>query len=412
MPLTTPFHPRVESANRAGLWKHWAGYLIPPQYQYSLTAEYYGIRNSVSVLDTTPLFKYRITGPDAAHFLARVLARDIDGCPPGRAQYTCWCNEGGFVLQDGVILQVTEGEYWLTAADPTLRYFRVVARDMGAEVDIEDVSRAFGILALQGPHAHDVIRQLTDDVTSLTYFGATKTEIRGRSVIVSRTGYTGDLGYELWIHSEDACEIWDALMHAGQGHNIVPIGTTALKMARIEAGLLLMGADFHSARFAWVDAQRETPLELGWSWMFRRLEDDDRAFIGRAAIEAELRDKSSRWTTVGLAVDWHEYERVYSAAGVVPPRHEVYSESTMSIYRRGTKEWDYAGYASSFTSSSLLRTPLAIAKLPLDLAKPGTEVDLEVTVIRRPENVLARVERMPFFNPTRKTAAMDEGATV
>jgi len=412
MPLTTPFHPRVESANRAGLWKHWAGYLIPPQYQYSLTAEYYGIRNSVSVLDTTPLFKYRITGPDAAHFLARVLARDIDGCPPGRAQYTCWCNEGGFVLQDGVILQVTEGEYWLTAADPTLRYFRVVARDMGAEVDIEDVSRAFGILALQGPHAHDVIRQLTDDVTSLTYFGATKTEIRGRSVIVSRTGYTGDLGYELWIHSEDACEIWDALMHAGQGHNIMPIGTTALKMARIEAGLLLMGADFHSARFAWVDAQRETPLELGWSWMFRRLEDDDRAFIGRAAIEAELRDKSSRWTTVGLAVDWHEYERVYSAAGVVPPRHEVYSESTMSIYRRGTKEWDYAGYASSFTSSSLLRTPLAIAKLPLDLAKPGTEVDLEVTVIRRPENVLARVERMPFFNPTRKTAAMDEGAAV
>ncbi|MDE3007393.1 MAG: aminomethyltransferase family protein [Gemmatimonadota bacterium] len=412
MPLTTPFHPRVASANRVGLWKHWAGYLIPPQYQYSLTAEYYGIRNSVSLLDTTPLFKYRITGRDAARFLARVLARDIDGCPPGRAQYTCWCNEGGFVLQDGVILQVTEGEYWLTAADPTLRYFRVVARDMGAEVDIEDVSRAFGILALQGPHAYDVIRQLTDDVTSLTYFGATKTEIRGRSVIVSRTGYTGDLGYELWIHSEDACEIWDALMQAGQGHNIVPIGTTALKMARIEAGLLLMGADFHSARFAWVDAQCETPLELGWSWMFRTLEDDDRAFIGRAAIEAELRDKSSRWTTVGLAVDWHEYERVYSAAGVLPPRHEVYSESTMSIYRRGTKEWDYAGYASSFTSSSLLRTPLAIAKLPLDLAKPGTEVDLEVTVIRRPENVLARVERMPFFNPTRKTAAMDEGAAV
>jgi aminomethyltransferase len=144
--------------------------------------------------------------------------------------------------------------------------------------------------------------------------------------------------------------------------------------------------------------------------MFRKLGEDDRDFVGRAAIESELRDRTSRWTTVGLAVDWHDYERVYTSAGVVPPRHEVYSESTMSVYRRGTTEWDYAGYASSFTTSSLLRTPLAIAKLPFDLAKPGSEVDLEVTVVRRPQNVLARVARMPFYNPARKSAAMNEEA--
>lgn len=410
MPLTTPFHPRVEARNEAGLWKHWAGYLVAPQYQYSLSAEYYAIRNSVSLLDTTPLFKYRVSGHDAARFLGRVLARDIAGCPLGRAQYTCWCDERGFVLQDGVVMQVDEGEYWLTAAEPTLRYFRSVAREMGVDVEIEDVSRAFGILALQGPHAHEVIRQLTDAATPLSYFGATCAIIEQRPVMISRTGYTGDLGYELWIRAEDACVVWDALMHAGHGHNIIPIGTTALKMARIEAGLLLMGADFHSARFAWVDEQRETPVELGWSWMFRKLGEDDRDFVGRAAIESELRDRTSRWTTVGLAVDWHDYERVYTSAGVVPPRHEVYSESTMSVYRRGTTEWDYAGYASSFTTSSLLRTPLAIAKLPLDLAKPGSEVDLEVTVVRRPQNVLARVARMPFYNPARKSAAMNEEA--
>ncbi len=409
MPLTTPFHPRIRDRNEVGLWKHWAGYLVAPQYQYSVTAEYYAIRNSVSLLDTSPLFKYRVSGPDAARFLGRVLARDIAGCPPGRAQYTCWCDQRGFVLQDGVVMQVEEGEYWLTAAEPTLRYFRTTAREIDAEVHIEDVSRAFGILALQGPHAHDVICQLTDAATPLRYFGTAATSIDDRPVMVSRTGFTGDLGYELWIRSEDGVAVWDALMEAGRGYNLVPIGTTALKMARIEAGLLLMGADFHSARWSWVDEQRETPLELGWSWMFRNLVADERDFVGRAAIESELKDGTSRWTTVGLAVDWHDYERVYSEAGLVPPRHEVYSEGTMSVYRRSGIEWDYAGYASSFTTSSLLRTPLAIAKVPLDLAEAGSEVDLEVSVVRRPRNVLARVQSMPFFNPARKTATLDAG---
>jgi aminomethyltransferase len=409
MPRTTPFQPRVESLNQTGLWKHWSGYRIAPQYQYSLNAEYYAIRNSVSLLDTSPLFKYRFAGSDAKKVLERAMARDIAGCGEGRAQYTCWCDSRGFVIQDGVVMQVAPGEYWLTAAEPTLRYFRTVARDLACtDIQIDDVTHDYGILAVQGPHAHEVLSQLTDAVTPLKYFAVTSADVAGCPVTISRTGYTGDLGYELWIRAGDALTVWDALVAAGKGHNLTPIGTTALKMARVEAGLLLMGADFHTSRFAWVDAQRETPSELGWNWMFRKLAEDGRDFIGRPAIEAEIEQRTSRWTTVGLAVDWNDYERVYNAAGVVPPRHEIYAESTMSIYRRGEKEWDYAGYASSFFSSSLLRTPLAIAKLPLDLAKPGSEVDLEVTVIRRPENVLARVERMPFFSPPRKTALMSE----
>ena len=409
MPRTTPFQPRVESLNQTGLWKHWSGYRIAPQYQYSLNAEYYAIRNSVSLLDTSPLFKYRFAGSDAKKVLERAMARDIAGCGEGRAQYTCWCDSRGFVIQDGVVMQVAPGEYLLTAAEPTLRYFRTVARDLACtDIQIDDITHDYGILALQGPHAHEVLSQLTDAVTPLKYFAVTSADVAGCPVTISRTGYTGDLGYELWIRAGDALTVWDALVAAGKGHNLTPIGTTALKMARVEAGLLLMGADFHTSRFAWVDAQRETPSELGWNWMFRKLAEDGRDFIGRPAIEAEIEQRTSRWTTVGLAVDWNDYERVYNAAGVVPPRHEIYAESTMSIYRRGEKEWDYAGYASSFFSSSLLRTPLAIAKLPLDLAKPGSEVDLEVTVIRRPENVLARVERMPFFSPPRKTALMSE----
>ena len=408
MPLTTPFHPRLASLNRTGLWKHWAGYLVAPRYQDSLNLEYYAIRNAVSLLDTSPLFKYRITGADAEALLKRVLTRDIGGCEVGRAQYTCWCDERGFVLQDGVVMRVAPDEYWLTAADPALRYFRQTARDLGYRaLRVDDLSTEFGILALQGPHAYHVLAALTDAVRGLRYFGVARAEIADRAVTVSRTGYTGDLGFELWVGREDALAVWDALVAEGKGYNLTPIGTTALKMARVEAGLLLMGVDFHTSRFGWVDAQRETPHELGWGWMLRSLDRDERDFIGRPAIEDELSRGTSRWRTVGLAVDWHDYERVYSEAGILPPHHEVYAETTMSVYRRGGKEWDYAGYASSFLTSSLLRKPIAIAKLPVDLTELGSEVDLEVTVIRQPRNVLARVARLPFFNPPRKTAALN-----
>ena len=408
MVRTTPFHERLEPLNRTGIWKHWSGYLVAPQYQYSLNAEYYAIRNAVSLLDTSPLFKYRFTGSDARALLSKALARDIRGCGVGRAQYTCWCDERGFVEQDGVVMQPTVGEFRLTAAEPALRHFRSLAREWGlSDVRVEDVSGTIGILALQGPLAYEVIRRLTDAVAPLKYFRVVQTEIDGREVTVSRTGFTGDLGYEIWVRSQDALAVWDALMAAGAGHNITPIGTTALKMARVEAGLLLMDVDFKNARRTWAPAERETPIELGWGWMFRGLDKSDRDFLGRPAIETERERRTSRWTTVGVAVDWADYERVHTEAGVLPRRHEFYSESTLSLYRRGGKEWDYAGYVSSLLASPLLRKPIGIAKLPLDLAEPGAEVDLELTVIRQPRYVLARVERTPFFDPPRKTALMD-----
>lgn len=411
MALETPFHPRVAALNRTGLWRHWSGYLVTPRYQYSLTAEYYAVRTSVSLLDTSPLFKYRISGAEAKALLERVLARDIGACRTGQAQYTCWCDERGFVLQDGVVMRMSDGEYLLTAAEPALRHFRQAARGMGVEgVRVEDVSAAFGILALQGPHAHDVLARVTLDATSLRFFDVTRSEISGCPVILSRTGYSGDLGYEIWVSSGDALDVWDALWAAGADYNITPMGTTALRMARLEAGLLLIGADFHTSRFAWADTQRETPAELGWEWMFRNLERDGRDFIGRPAVEAERARGGGRWKTVGLSVDWREYEGMHERTGVLPPLHEVYSEATKSVYRRDTTEWDYAGYVSSFMASPLLRRPIAIAKLPLDLAVAGSEVDLELTVVRRPELVLARVEARPFFDPPRKRAVTSEEA--
>ena len=391
------------------IWENWSGYLAAPRYQYALISEYYAIRNAATLFDTSPLFKYRFSGVGAEPFLARALARDIRKCKVGQAQYTTWCNPAGYVVEDGVINHVAEDEYWLTSAEPNLRYFKKLAGEMGCQdCRIEDLSAQYGILALQGPHSLHVLQRLTGAADPLPYFGLAQGIIADKPVTISRTGFTGDLGYELWIRAEDALPLWDALMEAGADYNITPLGLTALKMARIEAGLLLLDVDFHSARFAWVDAQRETPIELGWGWMFRNLAQDERDFVGRQAIEAELSQRSSRWTTVGLEIDWHDYERVHLEAGIMPPKEGVHSTSTMSIYRRrrkeSDKEYEYAGYASSFLYSSLLRKPIAIAKLPLDLAEPGTEVDLEMSVIRRPVNVLARATQMPFYNPTRKRA--------
>ena len=190
----------------------------------------------MSVFDTTPLFKYHVRGADARALLEHVLLRDVGTCAVGRAQYTVWCDDDGYVLQDGVVLHVSDGEYWITSAEPTLHYFREVARARDLDVSVEDVTDAYGILALQGPHAHDVLGQLTSDAAPLRYFGCTETEIDGRPVIVSRTGYTGDLGYELWIRAEDALRVWDALWEAGRAYNLTPIGNTTLKMSRVEAG--------------------------------------------------------------------------------------------------------------------------------------------------------------------------------
>jgi aminomethyltransferase len=404
MPQTTPFHDCVSPYNETGIWKHWSGYLVAPRYQYSTTAEYYAIRDSVGVLDTSPLFKYRITGAESLKFLQTVMVRDVAQCPVSAAQYTCWCDPDGYVLQDGVVMRVAEHEFWLSSAEPSLRYFRKTAAELGMHaVEIHDVTDDYGILAVQGPHSFSVISQLTNAVDSMNYFELAETKISGCPVLISRTGYTGDLGYELWIKADHAHQVWQSIIDAGMDFNIIPIGLEALKMARVEAGLLLLGVDFESARFAWVDAQRESPIELGWRWMLRGLANDRREFIGRVALENELKTKSNRWVTVGLSIDWHDYERVYLEAGIMPPKHDLYSESSKSIYRRGEKEWDYAGYATSFMFSPILKKPIALAKLPSDLAKPGTQVDIEITILHKPATVLATVQQMPFYNPPQKT---------
>ena len=406
MPKRTPFHDCIAPYNETEIWKRWSGYLVPPNLQYSIDTEYYAIRNSVSLLDTSPLFKYRFCGPDAVDILSSSMVRPIHQLAIGRAQYNIWCDDNGYVVQDGVLLRLAKNEFLLTAGEAALRWFRQVARRCKLDAEsVSDVTDQYGILALQGPHAFNVMSQFDKDsaLASLSYFGVAHIEIASRQVIVSRTGYTGDLGYEIWIPSIDAATVWRAIIEAGSGYNLTPIGTTALKMSRVEAGLLLMDVDFSSSRFMFGPSEKETPNELGFHWMLKNLDSDDREFIGRHAIEKEILSGSSRWTTIGLTVDPQSYVDRFQSAGLIPEKGNVYCESTHSLYRRSGEPWDYAGYATSFLYSSLLKQPIAIGKLPSDLATPGTQVDLEIVVARRPELVTATVSRMPFFNPSRKT---------
>jgi aminomethyltransferase len=396
---TTPFHPRTNALNQTGLWEHWSNHLTAVRYQMSEKFEYFASRNSAGLFDSSPLYKYRISGPDAERFLAGVMVRDVRTCAPGHAQYTAWCDDRGFVVEDGVILHVADDEYLLTSAEPNLAYFHdLIGRH---QVTIEDVSEEWAVLAVQGPRSRRILCTLAPEVEHLPYFGITSSTVAGGPVRISRTGYTGDLGFEVWVPADRALPLWDAVNDVSRGQGVIPFGLTALYMARIEAGLVLLDVDFGSSRFGWTDEDRSTPHELGFGWMLKDLATDDRTFIGRRAIERELADGTSRWRMTGLVVDWQDYDRIYDEAGLIPPKDHIPVQEELFVYDAdGTQ----VGYATSSMYSPMLQRHIALARVRPELAKPGTEVRLEVAVNHRYEYVKAHTARTPLFNPERKTA--------
>ena len=407
---TTPFHERTSARNETGLWEHWSNCLVAQRYQMSEKFEYFAIRNAAGLFDTSPLYKYRFSGPDAERYLAGVLARDTRKLAVGRAHYTLWCDDRGFVIEDGVLLRVAESEYLLTAAEPNLAYFQGLAGTL--DVSIEDVTEDWGILSIQGPRSREILAAVAPAVADLGYFAVTRTKLAGVDVIVSRTGYTGDLGYEIWTPADGAIKVWDALWEVGEPRALIPFGMTALYMARIEAGLILLDVDFHSSRYAWVDADRSTPVELGFGWMFRDLapgapsanghgDASGRAFIGRDAIRRELQEKSSRWILTGLVVDWKDYDRIYDEAGLIPPKDHTPVQEEYYVY---DDELNQLGYATSQMYSPMLQRHIALARVPLDRLAEGSRVKLEAGVRHRYEYFDATVSKLPLFNPQRRTA--------
>ncbi len=395
MILRTPFFERTNAANGTGLWTHWAGHLVAEKYQMSEKFEYFAVRNAASLYDTSPLYKYRIAGPDSERFLAGVLIRDVRSCPPGRAQYTAWCDGEGYLVEDGVVFRIGPEEFLLTAARPNLSYLSSLVTH--ESVNIEDVSRAYGALSLQGPHARQIITALDPSMTGLEYFHHAPAKLGGAAVLVSRTGFTGDLGYEIWLDPDDALQVWDTLIEAGAGRGLIPIGDTAVLMARIEAGLLLVDVDYEPSRFAFNDAHRSTPAEVGLQWMLGSL--GDRRFVGREAIRREMVSGASRWRFTGLVVDWRDYDQRHRAAGLIAPKDHMPVTGDMMVYDPDGRR---VGYATSFMYSPILQNHIALARVEPGLAEKGTDLQLEFTIDHRYQMVVARTAPLPLFDPPRK----------
>jgi aminomethyltransferase len=394
---TTPFHPRLSELNDQGLYTHWQGTLSPLRYSHAPKHEYFAVRNSVGVFDTSPLYKYAVRGPDAERLLAGALVRDVKACRPGQAHYTAWCDDQGFVMHDGVVFRHSADEFLLTAARPALSWFQELGSRM--RVELEDVTDGFGMLAVQGPRSRAVLATLAPEVESLAYFDHVPAKIADAPVTLSRTGYTGDLGFEVTVAADDAVAVLDAVLEAGQPHSIRPFGEEALMTLRIEAGLALIDVEWRDSRLAFSDADRVTPKELGFGWMLGGVRDGARRFVGSEAIRRELVDGTSRWLTTGIVVDWADWDRIFRDAGLFPPKseHPLPYES-MVLDDDGAE----VGYCTSFVYSPVLQRHIGIARVRPDLAPAGTDLRLELAIAHHNTTVRVTTTKMPFFDPPRK----------
>ncbi len=397
MPNATPFHPRTQALCQSYKWKDWSGYCAPCVYGMSPEREYNAIRNGAGLLDVTPLFKYDVSGKDAARFLSRVLSRDVRALKPGRMTYLCWCDDHGKVLDDGTCAHLGDGRSRLTAAAPALHWLMRHARRY--DVTVADVSDEVAALALQGPTSRAILRDACGEVVDgLKFFGVATARIDGFEVVLSRTGYTGDLGYELWVDNAHALALWDALSAAGKRHNLEPVGLDALDISRVEAGFVLRGIDYTGANEALIEAQKSSPYELGLGWTVT-LERDGEPFIGQAALEREKREGSA-WALVGLDVDWPAIEALYAEHGLPPHVPSAAWRSMVPVYRDGRQ----VGRATSGTWSPTLKKNLALATVEASVSEPGTPLYLEWTVEWSRQVVPAVVTKTPFFDPPRKRA--------
>jgi aminomethyltransferase len=390
--MTTPFHSRVEALCESQDWLLWAGYLSPVTYELDHLREYFAIRSSAGLIDVSPLFKYHVSGPDALRLLDRVVTRDLTRCAVGRAVYTPWCDAEGKVVDDGVVLRLAEDRFRLTAADPNYAWLEDNA--VGMDVRIEDVGDDIASLAIQGPTSRDVLVRLDERVRDLRFFRATEIDLDGIPVTVSRTGYTGDLGYELWLEAEHAERVWDLVMEAGSFHNLRPVGNTALDIARIEAGLILNPVDYVPSRHTLFDIQKTTPFELGLGWCVSL---DAGPFVGRAALREEAA-RGPAWATVGLEARWDSLEETFAEFGLPPQLPTTSWGDPVPVYDGRTQ----IGKATSGTWSPLLKRFIALARVRPRYATPGTELELEVTVEGHRRTAEAVVVELPFFDPPRK----------
>jgi len=388
----TPFHERTAALCASHAWRRWAGHVVASSYELSHEREYHSIRSAAALFDISPLYKYRISGKDAARLLDRVVTRNVSRMQPGQVGYTGWCDAAGRMLDDGTVTRLEEDVFRMTSADPNLRWLQDNAA--GLHVRIEDISDSIAALAVQGPASRAILTSMGE--LDLKYFRMMRTRLAGIDVTVSRTGYTGDLGYEIWVERQKALPLWDALMHAGAGYGLTPAGMLALDVARIEAGLMLLDVDYVSARKALIAGQTSTPYEMDLAWTVQL---DKGPFVGRDALAAEAK-RGPQWQFVGIEVEWDSLERLYAEVGLAPRVPTAAWRTSVPIYAGA----EQAGYATSGGWSPLLKRYIALAHLRAPWSAAGTQLDMEITVEHRRKRATARVAKKPFFNPERKRA--------
>jgi aminomethyltransferase len=387
----TPFHERTAPLCLPQNWRRWAGYLVAGSYELSLEREYWAIRNSAALIDVSPLMKYLITGVDAARLLNRVVTRDIDKLQVGQVYYTGWCDEDGKMVDDGTISRLGESTYRLTSADPSLRWLSMNA--VGLDAEIREQTDSMAALSLQGPNARSVLKRCCESsVDALKYFRLMENKLDGIPVTISRTGYTGDLGYEIWMDAPNALQVWDALMAAGHDYGITPVGILAMDMARVEAGLFMIEVDYTSTSHAWIEAQKSSPYELGLGWTVAL--DKQGYFVGRTALEREKREGSA-WKMMGLEVEWNGMERLFKDAGLPPQIPGMAVRGSLPVLVGNAQ----VGYVSTSTWSPLLKKYIALAHLQRPYFKVGTDVRMEITVEHHRQHAPAKVVKLPFYEP-------------
>ena len=391
--ILSPFFERTTKLNESQEWRRWSGYLAATNYELTHENEYFAIRTKAALLDITPLYKYIISGPDAQQFLDRLVTRNIGICKVGQVMYTPWCDEDGKQIDDGTVQRLAKDKFRITSAEPNLEWIEHNAA--GMNLTISDDSKTTAALALQGPNSRAILNSIaSDSLDSLKFFWMMNTQFDDISVTISRTGYTGDLGYEIWMDPKDALSVWDLLMDKGKSYGITPTGLQALDMARIEAGLILLDVDYISARHAIIEPRKSSPYELGLGWAVKMKKKD---FIGKKALKAEL-SRGPEWNLVGIEIEWEELENLYRDVGLAPGLPSTAWRTSTPLFHGD----EQVGYASSGCWSPILKRYIALAHIKSEFSQLGSKLKFEIKVEHFRKLTPAKVVNMPFFDPERK----------
>ena len=395
MSVGTAFFERQRELNTKLSWGEWSGYHAPAVFADFVDIEYNAIREAAVLIDVSPLYKYEVEGPDAATLLDRVVTRDVSKVAIDQVIYTPWCDEEGKVIDDGTITRLAGDRFRVTAADPSYRWFALNAT--GLDVRIRDVSELTAGLALQGRLSREVLEAATGrDWSDLRYFRRRPTAIAGVDVDVTRTGYTGDRGYELWIPSDGALAVWDRLFEVGTAFGLRPAGIQALDISRVEASLILIEAEYTSARRAFAPELKYSPFEIGLGRLVAF--EKEARFTGQRALLAERAGGGPARRLVGLELDWSAIEAMYARHGLAPQISPYVHRDQVPVYREGLQ----VGRATSITWGPTIKKMVGFGSVDRGLTDPGTRVSVEWTVEGERGKVGATVVPTPFLDLERK----------